>query len=101
MTIIDEVHPDRLLTPARRLDTACRRVTVRADVSEQPHRYYRLFEEGLGRIRSRGVGEVLDTMPAWQDPVYLAAEIEALAATRFMATLNAAMAAAEAETEAA
>lgn len=92
MTVIDEVEPDRLIPPSRRLDTVCRRAVARADASEQPHRFYRVFEEQLVRIRREGVDEVLETWPARQDPVYLAAEIEALAATRFMATMNAAMA---------
>lgn len=92
MTITDDVRPDQLIPPSRRLDTVCRRAITRADASEQPHRFYRLFEEDLGKIRRVGVNEVLETRPAWQDPVYLAAEIEALAATRFMATMKAAMA---------
>lgn len=85
----DIVDPNALVPPSRRFDTVCRRANERGGMSQAPQRFYRVFQEELGTIRRKGLDAVLEVWPAWNDPVYLAAEIEALAAMRAMHTMSA------------
>ena len=73
------------ITPySRRFDSVCSRAKNRAEQSETPERFLSMFHSELSRIRREGVDTTLSKGPDWNDPTHLAAEVEALAATRAM-----------------
>jgi len=73
------------ITPySKRFDSVCGRARNRAAYSETPERFLAMFHAELSRLRREGMASTLDQAPDWLDPTHLAAEIEALAATRAM-----------------
>lgn len=70
----------------KRFDTVCQWADLRARQSVKPERFLWVFHDELATIRRHGEAAVLEKDSTRLNPTDLAAEIEALAATRAMRT---------------
>lgn len=67
---------------SKRIREVVSRTQRRANHSDLPNRYMSDFERGLNLLLDHGVEALPDYRSGWQDPVHVAAEVEALCAFR-------------------
>ena len=70
------------LKRSEKFQAAFARAQMRAGGTQAPHRFMNTFEEEVNHILVLGEGSLLERSPTWEDPLHLAAEVEALAAVR-------------------
>lgn len=74
-----------ITTPvSERYAAICNRAEKRSMQSEAPKRFMNEFHDELSALRREGLDVIVERAPDWLDPVHLAAEIEAITATRAM-----------------